>query len=164
MTGATTPLVAGLPDRPDDVVAGLPDAFRPSQVDYLPSSICWYEDGWLISTDVWGDRRLARYETSRGSWTALPAPSGRAHGQRLARRARRGEVLADGIEESSVTDWNGLQVTCRDAGGHATAWAAGGEAVRVVPLANGAPAIAGPRWEIPIPAGATLTHLSPSPD
>src|SRR5258708_34086976 len=68
MTGATTPLVAGLPDRPDDVVAGLPDAFRPSQVASLPSSICWHRDGWLSSTHVWGDRRLARYETSGGAW------------------------------------------------------------------------------------------------
>jgi pimeloyl-ACP methyl ester carboxylesterase len=63
-----------------------------------------------------------------------------------------------------VTDWNGLQVTCRDAGGNATAWAATGEAIRIVPRPNGAQAMAGPGWEIPIPPGATLTHLSPSPD
>jgi pimeloyl-ACP methyl ester carboxylesterase len=185
MTERSTPRLGGLPDRADDVVSGLSGAFRPSQVDYLPSSVCWYEDGWLVSTDVWGDRRLARYDAARGAWTELPAPDGWVrrpmavqgaqlcvmrherhadHGQQLALRGGRWDVVADRIEESSVTDWNGAQVTCRDAGGHATAWAATGETLRMASRPDGAQAIVGPGWELPVPPGATLTHLAPSPD
>ena len=76
MTGVTVPRTGPLPNRSDDVIRGLSEAFRPSHVDFLPNSICWYEDRWLISTDVWGDRRLGQFDAGQRTWTEFPAPGG----------------------------------------------------------------------------------------
>lgn len=170
-----------LPSRPDRVVGALPEAFRPSQVDYLPDSMCWYDGTWLISTNAWEDRRLARRDPA-GTWTEVPAPRGwirrpmaaggelailhhERHADRgrvLALRRGRWETVAEPVEHAAVTDWNGRAITSRDAAGNATAWAASG---RIVGVGAGSPRhVEGPGWRIPIPDGATLTHLSPSPD
>jgi dipeptidyl aminopeptidase/acylaminoacyl peptidase len=186
MTDATAAALTGrLPDRSDDVVRGLSEAFRPSHVDALPNSVCWYRDRWLISADIWGDRRLAQFDASLGTWSAFPAPAGwirrpmtvggdhlsllwhehhADQGRQLELRGDRWETVVEGVDEFTVTDWNGRQVSSRDAGGSATAWAAGGEPIRLVARPDGPQAIVGPGWEIPIPPGATLSHLSPSPD
>ena len=74
MTETTLPLTGRLPDRSDEVVQGLSGAFRQSSVDYLPNSVCWYRDRWLISTDIWGDRRLAQFDAGRREWVEFPVP------------------------------------------------------------------------------------------
>lgn len=176
---------AGLPDRSDDIVSGLPDVFRRSQVDYLPNSVCWYRDRWLISTDVWGDRRLAQFDPETLAWSEFATPEGWIRrpmsaagdhlallrhdhhaddGRQLALRDGRWEVIEEGVEESGITDWDGRLLAHRSPEGNAASLAAGGEPVRVVTRPDGTSALTGPGWEIPVPRGATLSHLSPSPD
>ncbi|OXM48497.1 alpha/beta hydrolase family protein [Amycolatopsis alba] len=174
-----------LPDRPDDVVRGLSAAFRLSQVDYLPNSVCRYRDRWLISTDAWGDRRLGQFDPAARAWTEFPAPAGwirrpmsdggehlsllrHEHhaddGAQLALRDGRWDVIEEGVEEGGISDWDGRLLAHRSAAGNAAALTSGGELVQAVPRPDGTSAIIGPGWNIPMPRGATLSHLSPSPD
>lgn len=173
--------IPDLPPRGEGVLGALPEPFRQSQADYLPNSLCWYDGSWLVSTNAWGDRRLARLDHATGAWVEFDAPEGwirrpmAVHGERLcvlrhAGNADRGDVLtlregrwdsvATEIEEGAVTDWNGVAVTGRDERGNATAWSPTGTVVGV----SEAGVLGGSDWKIPIPSGATVTHLSPSPD
>ncbi|HKS46459.1 MAG TPA: alpha/beta fold hydrolase [Amycolatopsis sp.] len=184
MTEATQ-LLMDLPDRSDDIISGLSDAFRQSQVDYLPNSVCWHRDRWLISTDMWGDRRLGEFDPSTRAWAEFPTPAGwirrpmsvdgdhlclmrhdhhADYGQQFAFRDGRWDVIEEGVDESTITDWDGRLPARRSPEGNATAWALGGEAVHIVPQPDGKSAITGPGWKIPVPRGVTLSHLSPSPD
>jgi len=174
-----------LPDRSDDVLGDLPESFRLSHVDYLPNSICWHDGSWIVSTDAWEDRRLARPDAT-GEWAELPTPPGWARrpmsatgadlavlvhpgsadsGDMLARRRHGWERLAAGVEEHAVTDWDGVHLACRDEAGHASALDRSGNVVRVV-AANGVQCLTAEstRLDIAIPRGATLAHLAPSPD
>lgn len=183
MTEATRHLLA-LPDRADDVIGGLPEAFRRSHVDFLPNSVCWYRDRWLIATDVWADRRLAQFDPNARAWTEFPTPDGwirrpmsaggeqlsllrhdhhADYGQQIALRDGGWDVLEDGVDEFAITDWDGQRLAHRGPEGNAAALAAGGEAVQVMSQPDGKSAITGSGWTIPIPPGATLAHLSPSP-
>ncbi|MEV6830789.1 alpha/beta fold hydrolase [Amycolatopsis sp. NPDC051102] len=184
MTEATR-LVADLPDRSDAVISGLSDAFRRSQVDYLPDSVCWYRDRWLVSTDAWGDRRVGQFDPDAGRWTEFPAPAGwirrpmsaggdrlsvlwHEHqaddGRQLALRDGRWDVLEENVEESGITDWDGRRLAHRSPAGNAAVLTAAGEPVQVTTQPDGKSALTGPGWQIGVPRGATVSHLSPSPD
>ena len=173
--------IPDLPPRSDAVLGALPEPFRPSQADYLPDSLCWYDGSWLISANAWGDRRLARLERDTGSWEKFDTPDGwirrpmavrgqrlcvlrhagnADHGEVLALRDGRWDIVAKGVEEGTVTDWNGTAVTGRDRRSNATVMSAGGYVVGV----SEAGFLVGPDWKIPVPRGSTVTHLSPSPD
>lgn len=174
-----------LPDRSDEVISGLSEAFRQSQVDYLPNSVCWWRERWLVSTDAWGDRRLGQLDPTTQTWTEFSTPDGwirrpmaehgdhlsllrhdhhADYGQLLTFRDGRWVTLEEKVDEGEISDWDGQRLAHRGVEGNAAAFAVGGDVVQVVTQPDGKSAIAGPSWTIPLPRGVTLFHLSPSPD
>ena len=172
-----------LPDRAGAIVAGLPDSFRVSQVDYLPNSIVWHDDQLVASVDCWGDRRLGRFR--EGQWTEEPGPEGWLRTPRVgddgrlaafhhAASADSGSMIrnhqenwvrvGDQLEEGDICDWNGVAAAPRIQG-DATAWGPDGSAIRARAYASGARVIRfGPSAELPAPSGATVHQIVPSPD
>jgi pimeloyl-ACP methyl ester carboxylesterase len=174
-----------LPPRAPDVLGTLPEPFRPSQVDALPGSVCWYDGSWLVSTDAWQDRRLGLLDGRSGAWRELDAPPGWTRlpmttpcgelavlvhernadqGRLLALRSGCWQVVAENVAVGSVTDWDGVRFAQRDPHGHATALTAAGRRIRVEDH-HGQPhlVLAGADTVIPLPKGATVTQLAPSP-
>jgi len=173
-----------LPPRQPSVVGDLPAQFRPSHIDSLPGSVCWFENSWLVSTDAWQDRRLGLLDQRSGIWHELDAPAGWARqpittaggalavlihernsdqGRLLSPRSGHWKVLADDVEVGSITDWDGTRFARRDDHGDTTALTGAGGCIRVE-RRGGPPRIVvgGTDAMIPLPKGATLTHLSPS--
>ena len=175
-----------LPPRDPSVLGELPASFRPSQVDSLPGSVCWFRGTWLVSTDAWEDRRLGLLDPRTGTWHELDAPTGWTRqpvaiddgalavfhhtrnadrGRLLSFRSGSWDVLAEDVAAGSMTDWHGARFAQRDHDGHAAALTATGELIRVNHRGEHRQIdIGGSEAAIPLPKGSTVTHLSPSPD
>lgn len=178
----SSPIPPPLPRRDRAVTGELPAPFAESLIDYLPSSVAWWRDRWVIATNAWGGRSLASFEPGSG-WHRLNTPPGwarrpmTAHGAELGcvvhdpaadygrfdtlRNGRWTTLRAD-LETSAVVDFDGSQVAVRDLAGHAAALGPRQEtiSVRGSTLVGGVGAEA---WEIPLPYGCTVTLLSCSP-
>lgn len=187
--GSTVPAgsaIPALPPRTSQTVGPLPVPFRDAQVDALPNSVCWFDGSWLVSTDAWQDRRLGRLDPASGRWRRIGTPAGWARqpwtdhdgvlavlvhdrnadtGRLVTWRSGRWDGVADDVGIDTVTDWDGVRIASRDRIGQAGALTRSGEAIRVERSgARQQITIGGPEAVIPLPDGATVTQLAPSPD
>ena len=174
-----------LPDRSDEIVGSLPPSFRPSQLDYLPHSVASRDGRWIVSTDTWGDRRLAEHRPD-GGWHQLDTPAGwvrrptvdgtgRLAVYQHAAAADRGCILSerDGrwvevahdVEEGAICDWDGRVLARRSDGGHATAVTATGGLVELISRRGRAALRFGSDGgALAVPPGATVHQIVPSAD
>ena len=189
MSTARTPdtMPPTLPDRDAEVVGGLPEPFARSMVDYLPGSVTWWDDGWLASTTAWGGKRLTRFAdgewrmfSDEERWSRRPTRSDDGTGLAAVLQApdedggrfsRLDPSRLDGtwtaIDEVDdpldITDWNGRTTARRTPTGHGAALGPRGDLIHVVDGKLVCGPAGDPRWQVPLPAGATVLLVSASP-